>query len=426
MSTKVSTGFGWLEDDVTGDPAGVRRHRDGKEFNIPLVETDPVTGGVDLSSGVSPILISELPQQEKGPLSMELAAPEDVPTITYAASSGYGSNVVDRLDTRITYWGGPAIASKTTGGFGQMWSPSTSLSYVAGLPFFHEYGYDGAALVIRAGIDSGKQKWYLWVDGRLAATSKTPYSATAGVQDITITWATARPRVITFLSAWGVHKITLDSAMRTVWKVSRKKGRKLAIVGDSWGKSEGDALAGWGYQAALSLGYSDIVISTQGGTGYYATGTAGQGRRSFSGRFADEVLAYGFDDLIVNGSINDLPAALPGVSRADVIAGIKSFYDAVFAANPKARVWTFGCQYIDPTKTANYAAMDVEISGVVSQFKNLKLFSSSGWMTGTGKSGTTVGDGNRDLYRSSDGDHCTDAGYTYWAGRQVSEIRNVI
>ena len=52
MSTKVSTGFGWLEDDVTGDPAGVRRHSDGKEFTIPFVETDPVTGGNEFSAPI--------------------------------------------------------------------------------------------------------------------------------------------------------------------------------------------------------------------------------------------------------------------------------------------------------------------------------------------------------------------------------------
>lgn len=51
MSTKVSTGFGWLEDDTTGDPAGVRRHSDGKEFTIPLVELDKITGGIELSTG---------------------------------------------------------------------------------------------------------------------------------------------------------------------------------------------------------------------------------------------------------------------------------------------------------------------------------------------------------------------------------------
>lgn len=50
MSTKVSTGFGWLEDDVTGDPAGVRRHSDGKEFGILLVETDKATGGNEFSA----------------------------------------------------------------------------------------------------------------------------------------------------------------------------------------------------------------------------------------------------------------------------------------------------------------------------------------------------------------------------------------
>lgn len=56
MSTKVSTGFGWLEDDVTGDPTGVRRHSDGKEFTIPLVETDPVTGKGVFSADEAAIL----------------------------------------------------------------------------------------------------------------------------------------------------------------------------------------------------------------------------------------------------------------------------------------------------------------------------------------------------------------------------------
>lgn len=64
MSTKVSTGFGWLEDDVTGDPAGVRRHSDGKEFTIPLVKTDKVTGGVknlNLSQYAYPISVHRPP-----------------------------------------------------------------------------------------------------------------------------------------------------------------------------------------------------------------------------------------------------------------------------------------------------------------------------------------------------------------------------
>ena len=40
MPTKVSNGFQWLEDATTGDPVGVRRHRDGKEFNVVTASQD--------------------------------------------------------------------------------------------------------------------------------------------------------------------------------------------------------------------------------------------------------------------------------------------------------------------------------------------------------------------------------------------------
>jgi acetyl esterase/lipase len=48
--SKVSGGFQWLENETTGDPSGVRRARDGKEFSVPVYATDPLTGGLGVST----------------------------------------------------------------------------------------------------------------------------------------------------------------------------------------------------------------------------------------------------------------------------------------------------------------------------------------------------------------------------------------
>lgn len=88
MSTKVSTGFGWLEDDVTGDPTGVRRHSDGKEFTIPLVETDPVTGMVKLPSE---LLVSDnIPQ----PITFSGFQPSLIPSLVNSSTASRNGNVI--------------------------------------------------------------------------------------------------------------------------------------------------------------------------------------------------------------------------------------------------------------------------------------------------------------------------------------------
>lgn len=54
MGTKVSTGFAFLEDDVTGNPAGFRRARDGKEFPLDVVAAQAlVSGGGKNLTGIS-------------------------------------------------------------------------------------------------------------------------------------------------------------------------------------------------------------------------------------------------------------------------------------------------------------------------------------------------------------------------------------
>jgi len=353
-------------------------------------------------------------RQRKGPLSMDLALAADVPTITDVNSAGWGATAVACDDPRFTYWGGANIAPDT-GSFGQIKSKSSS-SWVGNQPFFTEFGLDGTSVVIRAGVDAGKQKWMLWVDGKLAQASPDFMSATTGTRDITLTFAAARPRVITILATWGAHKYTVPTT-GSMYKVTRSKGRKIALIGDSWGDEAGEFLDGWGYHAALSLGYTDILPSFQGGTGYHATGTAGQGRRSFLGRFADEIGAYGYEDVIVNGSINDLPSALPGVARADVIQSAEAFFDV---ASRNGQLIVFGCQYIDPTLSASYAALDAELQGALTG--RGQFYSSNGWLTGTGRVGTTSGSGNRDIYRKADGNHPTPAGSRYWAARMSALI----
>lgn len=351
-----------------------------------------------------------------GVLSLDLAASSDVPTITYPASSGWGASAIACTDSRFTYWGGVSIIPNT-GAFGQMVSLSTSGENAQ--PFFWEFGFDGLTVVIRAGVDVNKTKWLLWVDGKLAKADADYYVATTGTRDITITFAAKKlgGRVLTFLGSWGAHKITPGAATDTVYQVTRSKGRRVALIGDSWGRTSSDFMDGVFYHLALSLGYSDIIPSMQGGTGYYNPGPAGDNRRNFSDRFAAEVAPAACTDFIVGGSINDLPSSLPGVARGDVQAKMAQLYALIFSSQPNARVYAFGTQYVRSTLTSTYDSQDAELRAAISGLP-VTLVSTSGWFTGTGKVDALANDGNRDIYRAADGDHpASPDGVRYWAAR---------
>jgi hypothetical protein len=48
------------------------------------------------------------------------------------------------------------------------------------------------------------------------------------------------------------------------------------------------------------------------------------------------------------------------------------------------------------------------------------------WITGTGNVSNPVGNGNADLYISSDGVHPTSAGIAYLAGRITTAVKSII
>lgn len=407
-------GSPFLYDDTTRDIIGVR-DLDGREAYFALSRTAARAGRAAAAE----------PPQQLGPLSMELAPAADVPTITYPASSGYGGSAISNTDSRFTYWGGVSIVPDTDNGFGQLKSLSSSSVYVAGQPFFSEYGFDGTTLTIRMGCDATKTEWHLWVDGKLASTTTEPYEATTGTIDLTMVFAAARPRIITTLGSWGAHKYTAGAATDTIWGVTRSKGRRVALIADSWGNSrDSEFMTGCMYRLALSLGYSDIMPSMQGGTGYYNPGPINQGRRCFADRFDDELGGQDCTDYIVLGSINDLPSALSGVARADVKVKMAELFSKIYTESPNARVFVCGPQYVNPSLTANYAALEAELQEVLTgRFPKAVYVSSAGWLTGTGKVGTLAGSGNRDIYRASDGDHTSSPeGDIYWALRMRSAL----
>lgn len=350
-----------------------------------------------------------------GPLTQKQAESKHIPLITYPASSGWGPSAISAEDPRFTRWGGFNIVPETQNGFGQI--QSLSGSFDGSYPFFREFGFDGDTIAIRAGVDTGKQTWYLWVEGEL--TSLSGYTAEAGVRDITLVFPSAEPRIISILACWGEHYITTGSETDTIWKVSRSKGRRAALITDSWGRAESDPLLGWPYRLALSFGYSDICPSMQGGTGYYNPGPAGQGRQNFSDRLEDQVLALQPDDVFIGGSINDLPGALPGVDRSAVKSNMRSVFSRIKSI--KARLFVIGTQYVDPNNTVVCDAQDSELEEVLSEFGE-SLVRTKGWLTGEGKITSKTGTGNRDKYRLADGDHLNIAGGNYWANRITAVV----
>ena len=100
--SKVSGGFQWLESDSTGDPTGVRRARDGKEFDIPRLSDD----GSSLVSG------DGIPNSLSVGAIQGFSAATTIPEIVFDQSKG-GQYLFTAYDAGNNYTSSLSVATGT-------------------------------------------------------------------------------------------------------------------------------------------------------------------------------------------------------------------------------------------------------------------------------------------------------------------------
>ncbi len=197
-------------------------------------------------------------------------------------------------------------------------------------------------------------------------------------------------------------------------------GPRCIVLGDSF--TEG--LLSFAQRLSGLTGW-EIWGSGVGGIGYMNPGPPG--RVQFIARVQSDVIRNHPDVVLIAGGIND--AAYPvNVLRTQA----QALYDAIGTNLPSTRLvvlgpwWPRGVppQFILDTRDAlQEAALSRGLDFIDPIVATNTAQRNVGWITGTGYIGSPQGDGNADLYISSDHTHPTDLGHQYLAVRLLERLR---
>lgn len=209
---------------------------------------------------------------------------------------------------------------------------------------------------------------------------------------------------------------------------------KVIVLGDSIAggstMNTGSAQGSWVARLAEMMGWDDIWNSSIGGTGYVADSPDGT-PNTFKDRIGPDVTAYKPKKIILFGGYND-----SAENQATILANARSVAANINAVVPTATVAMSGPWSPDGPASANIISTNTTLKTVATEngwifidqingdvWKgSLKLADSSAWITGTGNTGATTGEGNSDFYVGTDNVHPNDAGHKYLADRMYRAL----
>ena len=199
-------------------------------------------------------------------------------------------------------------------------------------------------------------------------------------------------------------------------------GPRCIVLGDSF--TEG--LLSFAQRLSGLTGW-EIWGSGVGGIGYMNPGPPG--RVQFIARVESDVIRNYPDIVVIAGGINDA-AYPPDALRTQA----QALYDTLLTNLPSAKLvvlgpwWPRGVppQFVLDTRDAlKDAALSRGLEFIDPIVATNTTQKNVGWITGTGYTGNPQGDGNADLYISSDHTHPTDLGHQYLALRLAERLRAV-
>ena len=280
---------------------------------------------------------------------------------------------------------------------------------------------------------------FIQVDGQYV--SFTPVTGTGASADnfIKLVFASRKPRRIRMmgcalnsngnLTLWKQIRI---KAICDFWKPPQQDVVKLGFCGDSY--AEGTNGAGtvypvsngsWPTLTGELLGFRDVRQLAVGGTGYLADNTGT--RSTFRAQIPRFAAQAPFDLFVVGHGYNDYSSSPSAITTEATLA-----LQALRAANIGVPIVVLGSQAgargPDATTIAVDGAISAAVTAIADRLCKFAPVSSDvpTWLNGTGKSGTTNGTGNSDVYVDPDGIHPTLAGAEYIAYRTARAVRTAL
>lgn len=216
----------------------------------------------------------------------------------------------------------------------------------------------------------------------------------------------------------------------SIWRSSKNLGPKVIVTGDSF--AEGDYNS-WPFMMGELMGWRNVTAVGRGSTGYLDTNEGGD---TFRQRAQKDIYNQSPEIVVVSGGINDSQ----NTDYAAVQTEAGAFYAEIKENLPNCILVVSGMQW--PSGSPNqqqlkvgFAIRDAALgtSAVDCYIDQLGLgtgaysgsasdYVNQGWITGTGKVGSTTGSGNADLFTSADGTHPSQAGYDYRGWRHASAL----
>lgn len=171
------------------------------------------------------------------------------------------------------------------------------------------------------------------------------------------------------------------------------------------------------------LGQCDTWSSGVGGSGWMAPVV--HDRSWFNERLAIDVVAPAPDIIVELGGGND---AAVNPSQATIQPYIETWLNTVLSAKPETIIFMTG-PIIASNGSAAHTAIHAAKQAAAAKFPLNAAFIDTltdPWVSGTGRAGTTTGDGNRDWVCGTDGAHPTVEGHRYLAGRIARGVAKAI
>lgn len=298
-----------------------------------------------------------------------------------------------------------------------------------------EFGTDAQIFQVRFKYMTTTASFRLTVDGRKVTelpnvlSSMTGIGAAGNGHMLTVDLGSAAPRRIRFdfngVPFGGVYL----PPTAVLWG-GPLRGQRFGVLCDSIGdgstNNAGGGTGTWIDRFGRMMGYTDVWRQGRGGTGYITAGSWD----TFPNRVAADVVAYNFDELVIAGGYNDSGGAQDAIGTA-----CDNTFNAVKAGLPNCRVIVVGCWAPTGTAGAGQAATDEtiraraaaagfpfvsSITGNVYNAAGALVAAQGKWITGTGHTTGTAGNGNADFYVGADSLHPSDAGHAYMARRMYA------
>lgn len=356
---------------------------------------------------------------------LDLSAPEKAALLRWSCGWNTGLRAYwDYNYYRVSNTVASPVGSSTPGNQGLNASPQFGIS-LTGSGFCVDAYVDTDVLYI--GVVGGT-KISIWINDKLA--SLTPGTGVTGTVSNTL-FAPSGAGFQWFKLKWSANflgTVRIQQALaggigdlytRNSGTIRpRFQSRKTIVyITDSFGGTGASAenLGSGGCLQAQFGPSVDFVTANAAGTGYSAAGSAISVK----------------DRVGVDFPLMQTPsAAFVMLGQNDVASGISANAPATLAG--MRALWPLCPIFVSTNYApAGYATIQAKQDAVkaacagVSQCHFIGTYGSDAvagqWLTGTGKVGATVGDGNADVYCwSSDGIHPSDAGHVMWATQQAA------